>query len=150
MKTPPVTLPMSLFMRSEKDQASPIFRARRGPLPSLRRKARAISMNRWLPLVVLGWAPALALSQSLQCSNGIISEGSTRLEVSSLCGDPTQIEHNTIYNGVSAAASNVIAGTTTEVHVEMWVYNFGPNQLMQRIWLQDGVVVRIESLGYGF
>ncbi len=101
-------------------------------------------------LVVLAWTPALALSQSLECSNKIISEGSTRFEVASFCGDPAQIEHKTIYNDVSAAASRVVAGTTFEVHLEMWIYNFGPTRLMQRIWLQDGVVVRIESLGYGF
>ena len=107
-------------------------------------------MNRWLLLVVLAWTPALALSQSLRCSDKIISEGSTRLEVASLCGDPAQVEHKTIYNDVSAAVPGVVAGTTTEIHVEIWIYNFGPNRLMQRIWLEDGVVVRIDSLGYGF
>jgi hypothetical protein len=107
-------------------------------------------MNKWLPLALLCWAPALAVSQTLQCSNKIISEGSTRWELSSLCGDPTQVEHKTIYNNVSATAPTVVAGTTTEVHLEMWIYNFGPTRLMQRIWLEDGVVVRIESMGYGF
>jgi hypothetical protein len=34
--------------------------------------------------------------------------------------------------------------------VEVWIYNFGPNKLMQRIRFEDGVVVRIESLGYGY
>ncbi len=107
-------------------------------------------MNRWLALAVLAWTPALAISQSLQCSDRVVSTGSTRLEVSSLCGDPAEIEHKTIYNNASAAASSVLVGTTTEVHVEMWIYNFGPTRLMQRIWIQDGVVIRIESLGYGF
>ncbi len=107
-------------------------------------------MNRWLALVVLAWMPALAVSQSLECSDKIISRGSTRLEVASLCGDPADVEHKTFYNNVSAADSSVLVGTTTEVHVELWVYNFGPNRLMQRIWIEDGVVIRIESLGYGF
>ena len=107
-------------------------------------------MDKWLSLLVLAWMPAVAVSETLRCSDKIINEGSTRLEVSSLCGDPAQIEHKTIYNGVSAPASNVLVDTTTEVHVELWIYNFGPNRLMQRIWLQDGVVIRIESLGYGF
>jgi hypothetical protein len=107
-------------------------------------------MDKWLSLLVLAWMPALAVSQTLRCSDKIISEGSTRLEVSSLCGDPAQIEHKTIYNEVSVPASSVLVGKTTEVHVELWIYNFGPNRLMQRIWLEDGVVIRIESLGYGF
>lgn len=107
-------------------------------------------MNRWLPLVVLVWMPTLAVGQSLRCSDKIISEGSTRLEVASLCGDPSQVEHKTIYKDVSAGTSTVLTTSTTEVHVEMWTYNFGPDRLMQRIWLEDGVVVRIESMGYGF
>ena len=107
-------------------------------------------MKKWLSLVVLAWLPTLAFSQTLRCSNKVVSEGSTRLEVASLCGDPAEVEHKTIYNNVSSAQANVAVGTTTEVQVELWVYNFGPSRLMQRIWLQDGVVIRIESLGYGF
>lgn len=107
-------------------------------------------MNRWLPLFMLAGSPALVLGQTLECSNKVVSQGSTRLEVAGLCGDPAQVEHKTIYNNVSAPAASVIAGQTVEVHVELWTYNFGPNRLMQRIWLEDGVVVRIESLGYGF
>jgi len=38
----------------------------------------------------------------------------------------------------------------SEIPVEMWTYNFGPDRLMQRIRFENGVVVRIESLGYGF
>jgi len=107
-------------------------------------------MNKWLSLVVLACMPTLAVSQSFRCSEKVVSEGTTSLEVASLCGDPAQIEHKTIYNNVSASQSNVVAGATTEVHVELWIYNFGPSRLMQRIWLLDGVVIHIESLGYGF
>jgi len=108
-------------------------------------------MNKWISLLVLACTPALAFSQSLRCSDKIISEGSTRLEVASLCGDPAQIEHKTIYKDVSAGASGVVAGTTIEIQVELWIYNFGPDRLMQRVWLEDGVVMRIESMGrYGF
>jgi len=107
-------------------------------------------MYKWISLLVLAWMPALAFSQSLRCSEKIIGEGSTRLEVSSLCGEPAQIEHKTIYRDVSTATPGVAVGTTTEVHLELWVYNFGPDRLMQRIWLEDGVVIRIDSLGYGF
>lgn len=107
-------------------------------------------MNRWLPLALLICSPTLALSQSLRCSDKIISTGSTRAEVATLCGDPTQVDHKTIYHDVAGAASGVIATTTAATEFEIFVYNFGPNRLMQRIWLQDGVVVRIESLGYGY
>jgi hypothetical protein len=107
-------------------------------------------MYKWMPFLLLAGMPALALGQSLRCSDKIIGEGSTRLEVSSLCGDPAQVEHKTIYKDVSAGVTGVSVGTTTEIQVELWIYNFGPDRLMQRIWLEDGVVIRIESMGYGF
>ena len=39
--------------------------------------------------------------------------------------------------------------SSTETPVELWTYNFGPNRLMQRIRFENGVVVRIELVGYG-
>ena len=37
-----------------------------------------------------------------------------------------------------------------EVPVETWTYNLGPNKLMRRLRLEDGVVVDIDTLGYGY
>jgi len=107
-------------------------------------------MKSWLPLLVLICTPALAFSQSLRCAGKIVNEGTTSQELARLCGEPAQVEHKTIYNDVSANTSRVRASSSTEIHVEMWIYNFGPNRLMQRIWIQDGVVTQIESMGrYG-
>jgi|KBSMisStaDraftv2_1062788.scaffolds.fasta_scaffold11661_5 hypothetical protein len=107
-------------------------------------------MKGWLFLVVLASTPALTFGQSLRCSGKIVSEGTTSQELATLCGEPAQVEHKTIYNDLSTGASNVAARTTVETHVDMWIYNFGPNRLMQRVWIQDGLIVRIESLGrYG-
>jgi hypothetical protein len=110
-------------------------------------------MKTWLTLALLCCVPGLAMSQSLRCSNKVISEGSSLLEVASFCGDPAQVQRKSIFNNVSAAVpgqSALVAGSAIEIQVELWTYNFGPNKLMQRIRFEDGVVVRIESLGYGF
>jgi len=109
-------------------------------------------MKTWLPVVVLVFTPALAFGQSLRCSEKIVSEGTPSQDVARLCGDPAQVEHKTIWNDLSGAVTtHFVAGSTIEIHLEMWIYNFGPNRLMQRIWIQDGVVTRIESLGrYGY
>ncbi len=37
-----------------------------------------------------------------------------------------------------------------EMPVELWTYNFGPNKFMRRIRFEDGLVVEIETLGYGY
>jgi hypothetical protein len=110
-------------------------------------------MKTWLAVTLLASLPGLALGQSLRCSDKIISTGSSRYEVAALCGDPQQIEHKTIYNTVSGGVPgqpNLAGGSSVEIQVELWTYNFGPNKLMQRIRFEDGVVVHIQSLGYGF
>ena len=33
-------------------------------------------------------------------------------------------------DGYLLTNSHVVAGTTAEIHLEMWIYNFGPNRLM--------------------
>ncbi len=41
------------------------------------------------------------------------------------------------------------AGGDIEVRVETWVYNFGPDRLMQQLDVEDGRVTKMETLGYG-
>jgi len=37
-----------------------------------------------------------------------------------------------------------------EIPVDVWVYNLGPNKLMRRLRFEDGKLVDIETLGYGY
>jgi hypothetical protein len=93
------------------------------------------------------------MAQSVVCAGRIIGEGTSRAEVVAACGDPAQVDHKSVYNGaavVTGGSPNAIVGSTVEAQIEIWTYNFGPNKLMQRIRFEDGVVVRIESLGYGY
>ena len=104
--------------------------------------------------------PLSALGQSLQCGEKLISSGTSQAEVAARCGQPTQIEHQTLYGETGTVVGppatplgllppiGVRAGAETPV--EVWTYNFGPTRLMQRIRFENGVVVKIESLGYGF
>jgi hypothetical protein len=110
-------------------------------------------MKNWLVACALICAPALGMAQSLVCNGKIIGEGTTLAKVAALCGQAVQIDHKSVYNGAAISTGgqpNSIVGSTVEVQIEIWTYNFGPNKLMQRIRFEDGVVVRIESLGYGY
>ncbi|BDV42957.1 hypothetical protein GURASL_18800 [Geotalea uraniireducens] len=40
--------------------------------------------------------------------------------------------------------------TVTEVTVDDWTFNFGPDRFQYRLLLEDGRVTRIESLDYGY
>lgn len=41
-------------------------------------------------------------------------------------------------------------GYSQEVIVTEYVYNFGPRKLMRRLVFEGGILVSIESLGYGY
>ena len=37
-----------------------------------------------------------------------------------------------------------------EVALTEYVYNFGPRKLMRRLMFEGGVLVKIDTIGYGF
>jgi hypothetical protein len=43
-----------------------------------------------------------------------------------------------------------LGGDLIEVPVETWLYNLGPYKLLRRVRFEDGRVVQIETLGYGY
>jgi Protein of unknown function (DUF2845) len=109
-------------------------------------------MNRWFSFAVVVFVPSLAMA-GIRCGNRIIDTGTTSAEVAALCGDPTQVSRSTAYRGATTSAPghpNPIVGSAVEIQIEVWTYNFGPDKLMERIRFEDGVVVNIESLGYGY
>jgi len=110
-------------------------------------------MKTSLALCILMCVPSLLMAQSIRCGSRIISRGSSSAELAALCGNPAQVNRSSLYNGVAGAvpgAPGMVAGSAEQVEVETWTYNFGPNQLMQRVRIQNGIVVQIDSLGYGY
>jgi hypothetical protein len=107
-------------------------------------------MTKWLMATVVACIPALAMAQSLRCDDKIISTGTIRAKVLTLCGDPAQVVQKSVYYRPLASVDYRANPITVEVQVEVWIYNFGPDRLMQRIRFEDGVVVRIESVGFGY
>ena len=106
----------------------------------------------WLPIaavVLLASSPAYAF----RCGNKLVLEGDTRSEVRQKCGEPIEVTRTSIlrrpvywFHGRPIEVSSDLV----EVPVEMWLYNLGPSKLMQRLRFEDGELIEIESLGYGF
>jgi hypothetical protein len=92
-----------------------------------------------LSVIALG-LPSFAAAESIRCGSRIISRGSSSAELASFCGEPAQISKNSSYAGDSVG----------QIEVEIWTYNFGPNQLMERVRIENGIVVQIDSMGYGY
>jgi len=88
----------------------------------------------------------------MRCGNKIIDQGSSSLEVTSLCGPPSQVERTTEFRGSATTVDNNgrVTRVGSDIQVEYWTYNFGPNTLMERLRIEDGVVVDVQALGYGF
>ena len=100
-------------------------------------------------------------ADTLRCGDALVDEGATQTEVAARCGQPSQINRQTRYSEGAAAMPGgappglpappgLLTRSGNETAAETWIYNFGPNRLMQSVRFENGVVVRIESLGYGY
>ncbi len=109
-------------------------------------------MKAMLALIALGCLPSVLMADSIRCGSRIISRGSSSAELAAFCGDPAQVNKSSSFTGGGRAhgADGVEYRTTEEIVVEIWTYNFGPNQLMERVRIENGLVVQIDSLGYGY
>ena len=104
-------------------------------------------------LLVAVTAAAPAAADSLRCGTRLVSEGDTRLEVEARCGPPADIIRRT-----RLAAPIIwrhgrpyrVGSGEIEIVVEEWTYNLGPHRFMRRVRFEDGVVVAVDTLGYGY
>ena len=111
-------------------------------------------MRRLLPAVVLLAFSGYAGAESMECDNKIISQGDSISKVATLCGNPTQVDRTSLVRSASGGYINgqwvASAGAQIEIPVEVWLYNLGPDRLMRQIRFEEGRVVKIETLDYGY
>lgn len=96
--------------------------------------------------------PAPAPGQYLRCGGDVVAEGDRRFEVAHKCGEPAQKDTRTVEREVSVfdPKRKRLRTLRTTVEVEEWTYNFGPHRFLYFIRFEDGVVVDIESGGFGY
>jgi len=101
-------------------------------------------------------------AHAFRCGNKIVRDGMHEAQVIAICGEPTTQR----IIGSTLRAPDVRAYPRdprypldrhyyplpypTEVIVTEYVYNFGPRKLMRRLIFEGGVLVSIESIGYGY
>ncbi len=98
-------------------------------------------------------APSLLMAEAMYCGNRVIAVGTSSAELAAACGEPAQVSRSTILGGSAGrvrGSGGVVAGSAEEIPVETWTYNFGPDRLMERIRIENGVIVEMTSLGYGY
>ena len=108
-------------------------------------------MKSILIFLVAVTSPSLSWADGVRCGSRIFTVGDSSAEMGEACGQPAQISRFTV-DGVTGSVRAGVRpqDTSGQTQVEIWTFNFGPNQLMQRVRVENGVVVKIESLGYGY
>jgi hypothetical protein len=115
-----------------------------------------MSKSRYLGPLLAAASLALAapgIADTMRCGNRLVVDGDTAGKLRSLCGAPAAITRSTVLRvpllWLNGRAVRVGYGAV-EVPVETWEFNFGPNRLIQRVRIVDGLVTDIDTLGYGY
>ena len=100
---------------------------------------------------ILAFLPGTALA--FRCGTRLVHEGDSAGEVRAKCGEPTEVHQSAVLRPPvfwRHGRAWQVPGGAIERPVETWTYNLGPNRLMRRLRLEDGIVVEIDTLGYGY
>lgn len=82
-------------------------------------------------------------ADNFRCPNGaIVSTGDTMAQVYVECDPPS-------FKNVRTESEAGYRGATILITVEEWTYNEGPHRLMHMLTFRNGVLDRVQTLGYG-
>lgn len=98
--------------------------------------------------VALGLLVA-APADAMHCGPAVISRGDNVDKLLEFCGQPESATSHPIVRTPIDDNGHVYHGFREELRVEEWTYNFGPNQLMTKLRIENGLVTDIRYLGYG-
>ena len=103
-------------------------------------------------------------AHAFRCKNKIIMDGMHEQQVIAACGKPTTMRHlgyavqrydlryrSSYPGGINTGRSYPGYGNLyQQVIITEYVYNFGPRKFMRRLIFEGGVLITIESIGYGY
>ena len=108
--------------------------------------------------IVVGLLVADA-AQAFRCKSKLVSDGMHEQQVLAICGKPTTMRHlgytlRSVDVRVRSPGGfhrrHTFGHLTQEVLVTEYVYNVGPRRLMRRLIFEGGVLVSIDTIGYGY
>lgn len=113
-----------------------------------------------ITLVLLAYTTS---AHALRCGRNLVKTDMHEAEVIKVCGEPTTARHlgyavrgtyvpvrRHVGPGLSVERYPGYGHYAQEVMLTEYVYNFGPRKLMRRLLFEGGILVRIETLGYGY
>jgi hypothetical protein len=85
------------------------------------------------------------------CDPAALAAGKLKLEVLARCGEPAMIDAwEEELRTVEKLDRQLVTTQVVTATVELWTYDFGPNQLLRFVRLENGKVVSVETGSYGY
>ena len=116
-----------------------------------------------IALITIALLLASTSAHALRCGRNLVKTDMHEVEVIKICGEPTTARdlgyalrgtyvpiRRSVGPGLNVERYPGYGHYTEEVLLTEYVYNFGPRKLMRRLLFEGGVLVRIETLGYGY
>ena len=113
-------------------------------------------------LVLAGLAvSSSARADSLSCDGRIVSDGDSRYDVKSICGEPDdasqRVEYRTVRGRVAGPCTreggkircSQTREQVVEVVIDEWIYDFGSNRFIEYVTFEQGRLVSIRAGSYG-
>lgn len=120
------------------------------------------SLKYILTLSLVAFASAPVHAMSFRCNSFVIDIGMHKAELMQKCGTPASASYRSEkrivrvrkYNDPQTyprGANDIVVEVEKEIEVpiEEWIYNFGPQQFMQLVLIEDGRIKSIKDMGYG-
>ncbi len=84
------------------------------------------------------------------CDSSEVRVGLSKLDLLARCGDPALMEMRKEGLAFGGSRGSLLLSNEAPRDVEVWTYDFGPQQLVRFAILADGVVVRVDTGGHGY
>jgi hypothetical protein len=114
---------------------SPLFRVSRRP---------------WAVVFTLALLLVAAPVQAMRCGHLLVLEGDYVFSVLQKCGPPQYRDERMEYRGIRLKGKGLEQEQFVPVRVEEWLYNFGPQYFMQLLRFENGRLIEIRNLDYGY
>lgn len=112
-----------------------------------------------LPLLLI----ASTSAEAFRCGRKLVIVDMHEVQIRAVCGEPATQRHlgyvqrsvqfsgrHRLSNQLPTQHTRSNAFYTQELELTEYVYNFGPRRLMRRLLFEGGVLVKIETIGYGY
>ena len=106
-----------------------------------------------LTIVVMSFIVLLVSeTEAFYCGARVVSVGDPQVSIQRKCGDPDTTEWRITYRALPAQDpyGGELVTVYTPVAIEVGLYNFGPQRFMEELSFENGRLISIQSVGYGY